>query len=316
MEVLPSVPYEERPEKFVVFPYNWPRLLWYPGKVCEWGWKKMIHFIGVEYFAEFFGTFIFITFAIGGAAQAFLIGNSITDWIGGAFSGGIGLMFGLFVSMGLSGGHLNPAISLGLACVGKFPWWKVPLYWIAQILGAFMSAVVNYLYYSNALNAFDGGVHEFNGVNETYRIWTTNPQPAVSNLSHFWDQLFSAFLLQFLILAIVDRPNTGLIEYLRPVGVGLIVFALGVSFSYNCGGAANPIRDFPPRCFTAIIWGAGVFRVHDYYFWVPLVAPLVGAPLGAVTYVFFLETHNYPANKPIVSRATISIATDTPGETE
>ena len=258
----------------------------------------MIHFIGPEYLAEFFGTFIFITFAIGGAAQAFFIGNSTTDWLGGAFSASIGLTFGLFVCMGLSGGHLNPAISLGVACVGRLPFWKVPLYWLAQVLGAFLSAVVNYLYYYEAMNAFDGGVHEFNGVNETYRVWTTNPQPTVSNLSLFWDQFFSTFLLQFLILAIGDRPNTGLIDYLRPVGVGLIIFALGVSFSYNCGGAANPIRDFPPRCFAAIIWGAGVFRVHDYYFWVPVIAPLLGAPIGALTYVFFIETHSYPANKP------------------
>ena len=306
-EVLPSVKYQDRPEKFLVFPYNRPEVVWYPGKLLEWMWKKVVHFLGPEYMAEFFGTFIFITIAIGGAAQAFFIGNSITDWIGGAWGAAIGITFGLFVSMGVSGGHLNPSISLGLAFVGKFPWWKVPMYWIAQILGAFMSAFVNYLYYYDALNSYDRGVHVFNGVNETYRIWTTNPQPNVTNLNLFWDQFFSAFLLQFLILAVVDRPNSGLIEYLRPIGVGLIIFMLGVSFSYNCGGAANPIRDFPPRCFAAFIWGAEIFRVHDYYFWVPVIAPLLGAPLGALTYVFFIETHHYPAEKPVLANASSKV---------
>ena len=297
-EVLPSVPYEERPERFVVFPYNRPSQLWYPGKVLEWGWKKVIHFIGVEYIAEFFGTMIFISFAIGASAQAFFLQNDITNWIGGAWGAAIGILFGLYVSMGVSGGHLNPSISLGLAVVGKFQWWKVPFYWLAQFLGAFMSAVINYLYYFDAMNAFDGGVREFNGQNETYRIWTTNPQPLVSNTNLFWDQFWSTFLLQFLILAIVDRANTGLIDYLRPMGVALIIFSLGVCFSYNCGGAANPIRDFPPRCFAAFLWGPELFRVHDYYFWVPLVAPFLGAPIGAISYVFFIETHNYPASKP------------------
>ena len=317
MEVLPSVPYEKRPDKFVVFPYSRPKysklqLLWYYCRVFEWGWKRIIHFIGPEYLAEFFGTLVFLTLAIGGAAQAFLIGNSITDWLGGSFSASIGLVFGLYVAAGLSGGHLNPAITLGLASVGKFPFWKVPLYWLAQVLGSFMSAVVIYLYYNEAINAFDGGVHEFNGVNETYRIWTTNPQASVSNLTHFWDQLFSTFLFQFLILAIVDRPNSGLIDYLRPAGVGLIVFALAVGFSYNCGGGVNPARDFPPRCFAAITWGIGIFTIHDYYFWIPIVAPLLGAPLGAFAYVFFIETHNYPAEKPVAFRATMKIVKETP----
>ncbi|WP_411023240.1 aquaporin, partial [Salmonella sp. s51228] len=114
------------------------------------------------------------------------------------------------------------------------------------------------------------------------------------------DQFFSSFLLLFLILAIFDKPNSGLVHYLKPIGVALIIFAVSICFAHNCGGAMNPIRDFPPRCFASIFWGQSLFKLHSYYFLIPLLAPLVGGPLGAIVYIFFIETHHYPASEPTI----------------
>ena len=84
-----TVPYKERPEKFLIFPWSVPQKVWLPGKHFEWRWKKLLRVAGREYIAEYFGTLIFITFAIGGAAQAFYSGLKETGWIGGD---GVGLL--------------------------------------------------------------------------------------------------------------------------------------------------------------------------------------------------------------------------------
>ena len=293
-----TVPYKERPEKFLIFPWSVPQKVWLPGKHFEWRWKKLLRVAGREYIAEYFGTLIFITFAIGGAAQAFYSGLKETGWIGGAWGGTIGIFFGMYTCLGVSGAHLNPAVTLALAMIGRFSWFKVPFYWLAQFLGSFTASIIAYLYYFDALNRYIAKTGESNTTNVAYEVWTTIPQDHVSNLNIFWDQLFSTLLLQFLIMSIMDRPNAGLIHHLKPVGVSLIIFAVSTCFSYNSGGAMNPIRDFPPRCFTAILYGSSVFQIHDYYFWIPIIGPLIGAPIGAFLYIFFIETHHYPASNP------------------
>ena len=309
-EVKPSVPYEQRPDKFLIFPCIFPSLFWLPGKQFEWRWKRLLRTAGREYIAEYFGTLVFITFAIGAEAQAFYSGLRDTSWIGGAWGGTIGIFFGMYTCLGVSGAHLNPAVTFALAIIGRFSWIKVLLYWVAQFLGSFTASLIVYLYYFDAMNRYDGGELTFNGVNESYRVWTTNPQSYVSNLNIFWDQLFSTFLLLFLILSIMDRPNAGLIHHLKPVGVSLIIFAVGICFSYNAGGAMNPIRDFPPRCFAALFWGSELFRVHYYYFWIPIIGPLIGAPLGAFVYTFFIETHHYPASNPTTDKGKVGFGVE------
>uniref|UniRef100_UPI0039817C3C aquaporin n=1 Tax=Salmonella sp. s51228 TaxID=3159652 RepID=UPI0039817C3C len=204
-----------------------------------------------------------------------------------------------YTCAGVSGGHINSAITIALGVTGRFPLRKVPFYVLAQFLGSFVASFLVFLYYFDAMNYLDNGSREFNGVNETFRIWITNPQDHVSNLTHFWDQFWSTFLFLFLILATFDRPNAGVPHSFKPIAVGLIVFALSVAFGYNCGGGVNPIRDFPPRCFVAIMWGAGVFPLHDYYFFVPIFAPILGGTVGTIAYTFFIETHHYPAAKPV-----------------
>ena len=300
----PTVPYDERPEKFLLVPWKSLPVFFYPGRVFEWGWKKAVHIIGPEYLAEFWGTMIFMTFAMGSVAQAVYSRNPSTAWIGATYGGVLGIIFGLYTCAGVSGGHINSAITIALGVTGRFPLIKVPFYCLAQFLGSFVASFLVFLYYYDAMNHYDNGSREFNGLNETFRIWITNPQDHVSNLTHFWDQFWSTFLFLFLILASFDRPNIGVPHSFKPISVGLIVFALSVAFGYNCGGGVNPIRDFPPRCFVAIMWGADVFKVHDYYFFIPIFAPILGGTVGTIAYAFFIETHHYPASKPLLISET------------
>ncbi|KAI6650959.1 Aquaporin-9-like [Oopsacas minuta] len=307
-DISPAIPYEQRPEKFLLFPWRYPSIVWLPGKLLEWRWKKLLRITGREYIAEYFGTLVFITFVLGGAAQSFYSELKETGWIGGTWGAAIGIFFGMYTCLGVSGAHLNPAVTFALALVGKFSWLKVLFYWIAQFLGSFTASFIVYLYYFDALYRNNAGVAVTNSVNNSYKVWTTNPQDHVSNLNIFYDQLFSTLLLQFLILSIMDRPNAGLVHHLKPVGVSLIVFAVGVCFSYNAGLAMNPIRDFPPRCFAAIIFGSDIFRIHNYYFWIPIIGPMIGAPIGAFIYIFFIETHHYPGYNPSQQNAESRIS--------
>ena len=108
-------------------------------------------------------------------------------------------------------------------------------------------------------------------------------------------QLLGTALLLICALAVTDKDNIGLPKGLEPLGVGLAVAGIGMSYGYNCGYAINPARDLAPRLFTLMAgWGSGTFTQHSYWFWVPLIAPHVGAILGAFMYVIMVGIHVEP----------------------
>ncbi len=85
-----------------------------------------------------------------------------------------------------------------------------------------------------------------------------------------------------------------------PVVVGMAVFLIGMTYGINCGYAINPARDFGPRLFTAVAgWGSGVFSAHDYFFWVPIVGPLVGGVIGGWVYDAFITKHHSPTEPTV-----------------
>ncbi len=99
------------------------------------------------------------------------------------------------------------------------------------------------------------------------------------------DQIVGTALLVAVIFAVTDSRNAPAPAGLAPVVVGMLVVLIGAAFGFNAGYAINPARDLGPRLFTALAgWGAEVFRANNYYFWVPIVGPLVGGPLGAIVY--------------------------------
>jgi MIP family channel proteins len=239
-----------------------------------------------EALAEFLGTFVLICFGAGVVAQTVLSQGAFGSWLGINVGWGLGVVMGCYVAAGVSGAHLNPAVTLALAARRGFPWRKVGPYVLAQVAGAFVASVVVYLTYHEALAAFDGGVRQVLGPQGTGSIWATYPKPFLSTFpGGFIDQVVGTALLVGVVFALGDARNTPPAPGLAPVVVGLLVVGLGAAFGFNSGYAINPARDLGPRVFTFVAgWGGEVFRAGNYWFWVPVVAPIVGALLGAWVY--------------------------------
>jgi len=199
---------------------------------------------------------------------------------------GLAVMMGCYVSAGVTGAHLNPAVTLALAVRRNFPWNKVLPYAIAQTAGAFVASAVVYLTYREALTAFDGGVRQVLGAQGTAGIWATYPQPFLSTFpGGVIDQVVGTALLVAVIFGISDSRNSPAPAGVAPVVVGLLVVAIGAAFGFNSGYAINPARDFGPRLFTFVGgWGSEVFRAGNHWWWVPIVAPCAGGVLGGWIY--------------------------------
>lgn len=239
-----------------------------------------------EFLAEFFGTFILIVFGVGVVAQVVLSKSGAGTYLSINLTWGLAVMMGCYVSAGVTGAHLNPAVTLALAARRKFPWPKVLPYAIAQTAGAFVASAVVYLTYREALAAFDGGVRQVLGAQGTAGIWATYPQPFLSTFpGGVIDQVVGTALLVAVIFGISDSRNAPAPAGAAPVVVGLLVVAIGAAFGFNSGYAINPARDFGPRLFTFVGgWGSEVFRAGNHWWWVPIVAPCAGGVLGGWIY--------------------------------
>lgn len=239
-----------------------------------------------ELLAEFFGTFILIVFGVGVVAQFVLSRSTAGSYLSINVAWGLAVAMGCYVSAGVTGAHLNPAVTLALAAHRRFPWNHVLPYSVAQIAGAFVASAVVYLTYHEALNAFDGGVRQVLGASGTAGIWATYPQPFLSVFpGGFIDQVVGTALLVAVIFGITDPRNAPPPTGLAPVVVGLLVVLIGATFGFNSGYAINPARDFGPRLFTFIAgWGSGVFTAGNGWWWVPIIAPLIGGVAGGWIY--------------------------------
>jgi MIP family channel proteins len=245
--------------------------------------------------AEFLGTFILIMFGVGVVAQTVLSKGANGSFLAINIGWGLAVMLGVYAAAGVSGAHLNPAVTLALALTRGFPWSKVAPFIAAQMSGAFAAAAVVYVTYYEAFTAFDGGVRQVVGPQGTAGIFATYPQPFLSIMGGFIDQVVGTALLMATILAVTDQRNNATPAWLTPIVVGGIVVAIGVAFGFNAGYAINPARDLGPRLFTAVGgWGGDVFSAAGGWWWVPVLAPCVGAVAGALTYDFAIAKHHSP----------------------
>lgn len=239
--------------------------------------------------AEFLGTFVLIVFGVGVVAQTVLSQNANGSYLAINLGWGLGVMLGVYTAAGVSGAHLNPAVTIALAARRRFPWAKVPLFACAQVAGAFAAAATVFLTYHEAFAAFDGGVRQVQGELGTAGIFATYPQPFLSLAGGFVDQVVGTALLLAGVLAITDDRNGAPPGWLAAPLIGLLVVAIGVSFGFNAGYAINPARDLGPRLFTAVGgWGSGVFTAGNGWWWVPVLGPSVGGVVGVVVYDLFV----------------------------
>lgn len=250
-----------------------------------------------ELLAEFFGTFVLIVFGIGVVAQVVLSRQAAGTFLSINIAWGLAVAMGVYVSAGVTGAHLNPAVTLALAARRSFPWGKVLPYSFAQTAGAFVASAIVYFTYHEALDAFDGGVRQVLGAQGTAGIWATYPQPFLSTFpGGFVDQVVGTALLVVGIFGITDSRNSPAPAGVAPVVVGLLVVLIGATFGFNSGYAINPARDFGPRLFTAVAgWGGGVFTSANNWWWVPILGPLTGGVVGGWAYDLFVGNRFPPA---------------------
>jgi glycerol uptake facilitator protein len=265
-----------------------------------------------EVLAEFLGTFVLIAFGDGVVAMAVaaLPGSgraesnttiflAAGDWLLIAWGWAFAVAFAVYVAGGVSGAHINPAVTLAFAIRRKFPWAKVLPYMAAQVVGAFAGAALVYLVYHDAIDAFNAAsktARDAAGGLATYSIFATFPAPYFNGnmTGPLIDQIVGTAFLLMLVVAVIDMRNTAVKANLGPLLIGFAVAAIGISFGANAGYAINPARDFGPRLFA---WMAGWGDValpgtidgsFSWYFWVPIVGPLIGGIIGVLLYDWFI----------------------------
>jgi glycerol uptake facilitator protein len=264
------------------------------------GWRQGT--IG-ELVSEFLGTLIIIAFGTGSVAMAVaaLPGSERTkvafdgagDWLLITWGWGFGVAFAVWVAGGVSGAHLNPAVTLAQALRRGFPWAKVPSYWAAQVLGGFAGAALVYLNYHDAISAFEASEKITRGTADSAAsvgIFVTTPAAYFDSfVGPLLDQVIGTAFLVLFIFAVIDAFNAPVKANLAPLVVGFIVVAIGISFGANAGYAINPARDLGPRLLTWLEGWKSVAMPGDYgnvnaFFWVPIVGPLIGGAIGAYAY--------------------------------
>lgn len=156
-----------------------------------------------------------------------------------------------------SGAHLNPAVTIALASMKKFPLKKIGHYLLAQYLGAFMAAFSVFSVYYEGIAAYDDGrrtaYKEFsNTTGATGGIFSTYPASYVSIGGSVIDQILATFLLMFAIMAVTDENGINTPKHLQPTVLALVITGICIAFGLNCGAILNPARDFAPRLFQAL----------------------------------------------------------------
>jgi glycerol uptake facilitator protein len=271
-------------------------------------WRKTVW---GEFLSEYLGTFTLIAFGDGVVAMAVAALNqsgraetnhtiflASGDWLLITWGWCIAVVLGIYVAGGISGAHINPAVTIALAVKRGFPWTKVPHYIFAQVAGAFTGAALVYLNYKDAIKSYEHVTHAVRGQTSSiasYSIFATFPSGYFHNpVGPFIDELIGTALLVGIVLAVIDDRNLAPTSNLGPYIIGLIVAGVGMSFGANSGYAINPARDFGPRFFAWLAGWKGVALPGNYgnvsnYWWVPIVAPIVGGVIGAIVYDVFIH---------------------------
>ena len=239
-----------------------------------------------ELLAEFAGTAILILFGVGVVAQVVAGENGGADSIHWAW--GLGVTLGVYVAGRTSGAHLNPAVTIALATFKGFSWAKVVPYSIAQFLGAFAAALVVRWTYNDLIIAADPGT-----TYATQGIFSTLPNESIGLGDAFLDQVVGTAILVFVIFAITEARATPPGVNLAPFIIGLLVVGIGMAWGVNAGYAINPARDFGPRLASFLTGYDTAMREPGgaFYFWIPIVAPIVGALLGGGRYKVLVERY-------------------------
>jgi len=261
------------------------------------------------FIGEFLGNLVLCLFAVG-AVSSLLITPShgyIVAVLGGVF----GIMIAVTIFGGLSGAHINPAVSFGLAIVGELSWFKLPFYWLGQFLGSYVGAGLGYSLYEYRLRVRFCADHTLcratDSDNENFLkeiIGIFSPVPSETPVeTAFADQVVTTAVLLGAIMGTIDRRNMRIPPHLFGILFALVVAGIAFAFGVNAGGSMNPARDLGPR-FMAVTIGCKTEDVfmsyiagdepgtrNNHYWLAPFLGPMLGAAIGALAYVFLVGSH-------------------------
>lgn len=246
--------------------------------------------------AEFLGTALLIFFGTGCVAALQVGGAQLGLWEI-SIIWGIGVSMGVYLAAGVSGAHLNPAVSIALWLFGTFERHKVPAYILAQVTGAFFAAALVYLLYSNLFFDFEQAHQMTRGSIESLQlasVFSTYPHPSLSIGQAFLVEVVITAILLGMIMALTDDGNGLPRGPLAPLLIGLLIAVIGGAMGPLTGFAMNPARDFGPKLMTFLAgWGDVAFTGgRDIpYFLVPMCAPVLGACIGAAAYKALICKH-------------------------
>ncbi|MGB9486629.1 MAG: MIP/aquaporin family protein [Terriglobia bacterium] len=231
--------------------------------------------------AEVIGTALMIILGDGVVAGVMLNKTKAQNsgWMVITTGWAMGVLVAVYAVGRISGAHLNPAITLGLAVVGKFAWSDVPRYIGAQFIGAFLGAVIVWLAYL---------AHWSETESQASKLAVFSTIPAIRRCPlNLLTEIIGTFVLVFGVLAI--SANAGPAQSgVTPLLIGLLVWGIGLSLGAPTGYAINPARDLGPRLAHALLPIPGKGSSDWGYSWVPVVGPLIGGAIGAAAYVGLL----------------------------
>jgi glycerol uptake facilitator protein len=225
---------------------------------------------------EIIGTFLLILLGNGVVANVVLKGTkgNAGGWIVITFGWAIAVFVAVFVSSKMSGAHLNPAVTLGLAVVEKIEWSAVPQYIAGQMIGAMLGATAVWAAYYQHFRATDDVI---------LKIAAFSTEPAISNTFHnLLTEAIGTFVLVFGVLHIIS-PSSSL-GALDALPVALLVLGIGLSLGGPTGYAINPARDLGPRIMHSILPMGPKAKSDWGYAWIPVVGPLIGGVLAALLF--------------------------------
>lgn len=240
------------------------------------------------FMAELVGTALLLLLGDGVVANVVLKGTKGADsgWIVITWGWGMAVFVAVFCTATYSGAHLNPAVTIGLAAAGTFPWEQVPAYLAAQFLGAAIGAFFVWLQY-----------HAHFAITEDkdakLAVFCTGPafrSPSLNVLSEIIGTFVLVFAVLHMIAPSVAGPDgtVGGLGAIDALPVGLVVFVIGLALGGTTGYAINPARDLGPRIVHALVPMPGGKRDSDWsYSWIPVVGPVVGGALAGLGYLWF-----------------------------
>ncbi len=231
-----------------------------------------------------------------GTAMLILLGNGVvanvllerskgqnSGWLVISFGWGMAVFIAVFMVAGISGAHLNPAVTIGLAVAGAFPWIDVASYILAQFIGAVIGATLVWVHYKPHFDATK---------DPELKLAAFSTGPAIRNtVANLLSEIIGTFVLVIAVLYLLVLPeemNSGTAVALSgPFSVGMIVFAIGISLGGTTGYAINPARDLGPRIVHALLPIPNKGSSDWKYAPIPVVGPMVGGALAGLFYLAF-----------------------------